>query len=89
LDPPTTAPVVAAPLPRLEDLPVAPVVARAAQLAPPPPGASRPVAMKPAQPAAPATPFARQFTGLLADPKSLPMAVVLQEVLGPPKCKRR
>lgn len=67
---------------RLDDLPV---VTRPAA----PAGASRPPVMKPAQAAAPPTAFARQFTSLLTDPKSLPMMVLLQEVLGPPKCKQR
>ena len=79
------APPVAVPVSRLADLPVAPVVARPVPAA----GASRPPVMKPAQEAAPPTAFARQFAGLLTDPKSLPMMVLLQEVLGPPKCLRR
>ena len=81
-------PPVAQPVPRFEELPVAPVVARPLAPPPPPAGASRPPVMKPAQEAAPATPFARQFVGLLGNPRSLPMVMVLQEVLGPPRCKR-
>lgn len=38
--------------------------------------------------AAPATPFARELAALLKSKRSLPMAVVLQEILGPPKSRR-
>ncbi len=34
------------------------------------------------------TPFGRQLVALLGNAQSLPMAVVLQEILGPPKCKQ-
>lgn len=34
------------------------------------------------------TPFARQLKALLTSPQAVPMAVVLGEILGPPKCKR-
>lgn len=86
---PLPPPIIATPLPRLEDLPVAPVVARATQLAPPPAGATKPIIMMPGKPAPPPTPFARRFTGLLSDPKSVPLAVMLQEILGPPKSKSK
>ncbi|MBA4190159.1 MAG: hypothetical protein C0467_19415 [Planctomycetaceae bacterium] len=35
------------------------------------------------------TPFAKNLTGLLASGQGLAMAIVLQEVLGPPKIKKR
>src|SRR5579883_2063680 len=35
----------------------------------------------------PQTPFAKSLVGLLTSPQTMPMAVVLREVLGPPKCK--
>ena len=85
---PVASPILATSLPRLEDLPVAPVVSRASQLAPAPMGATKPIVMLPGKPAAPPTPMARRFTSLLSDPKSVPLAVMLQEILGPPKCKR-
>ena len=34
------------------------------------------------------TPFGRQLVALLGNAQSLPMAVVLQEILGPPKCQQ-
>jgi hypothetical protein len=34
------------------------------------------------------TPFGRQLVALLGNSQSLPMAVVLQEILGPPKCQQ-
>jgi hypothetical protein len=37
---------------------------------------------------APKTEFGRGLTALLSNPQSAAMAVVLQEVLGPPKCKQ-
>ncbi len=85
---PVARPTIAAPLPRLEDLPVAPMVARPLSPPPMPAGASKPMVMKPAKEAAPPTAFNRQFAGLLTDPKSLPLVFLLQEILGPPKCKR-
>ena len=36
----------------------------------------------------PTTPFGRQLVALLGSAQSLPMAVVLQEILGPPKCQQ-
>jgi hypothetical protein len=38
--------------------------------------------------AAPATRFGKDLAALLANKQSVPMAVVLQEILGPPKCRR-
>lgn len=35
------------------------------------------------------TPFGRQLVALLGNANSMPMAVVLQEILGPPKCQQR
>ncbi len=37
---------------------------------------------------APKTPFAKHLTTLLATPHGLAAAIVLQEILGPPKCRR-
>ena len=36
----------------------------------------------------PTTPFGRQLVALLGNAQSLPMAVILQEILGPPKCQQ-
>jgi hypothetical protein len=89
---PVRPPVVARPLPpppppapsRFEDRPAAaPVV-----VPPPPVAVARPVVAKSSARTAPETPFGRQLAGLLSDPKSIPMAVVLTEILGPPKCRR-
>ncbi len=80
------APVVSAAVPRFDELPVAPVVARIL------PSVTKvtPVATTPTQPpSAPPTPLARQFVGLLSNRSSVPLAVILQEVLGPPKCRRQ
>ncbi len=77
---------------RLDELPMAKALAPMPS-APPPPAA-------PAQPATRVTrsrvarpsvmtPFANTLAGLLASPQAVPMAVVLQEVLGPPKCRRQ
>jgi hypothetical protein len=37
---------------------------------------------------APTTRFGKDLAALLANKQSVPMAVVLQEILGPPKCRR-
>ncbi|OWK38063.1 hypothetical protein [Fimbriiglobus ruber] len=68
---------------RVEDLPIAPVVTG-------PPVVARPVAPRVSQPkrVAPPTEFGRQLTALLTSKHAVPMALVLTEVLGPPKCKR-
>jgi hypothetical protein len=88
-------------IPRGDDLPVAAVVppaarqARAAKMAPPDPaqphaqtiaGLGR-VGGRPAAPV-PQTEAGRQLIALLRNPQTVPLAVLLQEVLGPPKCKR-
>ena len=71
------------PATRLEDLPVAPVVTPA----------SKPLPMARAS-AAPGraplarTEFAKQLVALFATKQSIPMAVVLHEILGPPKCQQ-
>jgi hypothetical protein len=76
-----------------DDLPVAavvtppavgPVVTPPAQLARP--ARATPAPAKPK--AEPTTPFARQFAALLSGPNAAALAVALNEVLGPPKCKR-
>ena len=85
------------PGPRLEDLPVAPPVVHSdsgkvhqvREVKPLPIGAtdlSTPItdAMR----HAPKTDFARALGSMLSDPQSVPLAIVLQEVLGPPKCRR-
>jgi hypothetical protein len=82
---PTSHPI-AAPLPRLEDLPVAPVVE------PSRPAFAPSVVTRPKMLADPRpmkkNEFATQLAALLGSKNALPMAVVLQEILGPPKCKR-
>jgi hypothetical protein len=70
----TAAPPRLAPLPRLEELPTAPVAA------------GRPIGTPPQTRAK--TEFATQLGALLGSQQALPLAVVLQEVLGPPKSKR-
>jgi hypothetical protein len=37
----------------------------------------------------PKTPLARNLTGLLGSGQGVALAVVLQEVLGPPKCRKQ
>jgi hypothetical protein len=68
----TAAPPRAVPLPRVEELPVA---------------TARPIGTPAPQPRA-KTEFATQLGTLLGSQQALPLAVVLQEVLGPPKSKR-
>lgn len=81
---PTSHPV-AAPLPRLEDLPVAPVIRPPAAYAPS--VVTRPKVLADPRPVKKSE-FAAQLAALLASKNAVPMAVVLQEILGPPKCKR-
>lgn len=71
----TAAPTRSAPLPRVEEPPPAPVVS------------ARPIGTPAPQPRA-KTEFAAQLGALLGSQQALPLAVVLQEVLGPPKSKR-
>jgi hypothetical protein len=67
--------------------------ARQARPAPPPPAqphaiaALGQVASRPTQ-AAPRTDAGRQLLVLLQNPQSVPVAVLLQEILGPPKCRQ-
>jgi hypothetical protein len=77
--PPTSRPT---PPPRLEDLPVAPVIGPAV------PPLARAAVTAPPRPATSKTEFGKQLAALLGSKTGVPMAVVLQEVLGPPKCKR-
>jgi hypothetical protein len=65
-------------------LPTAPVVTAPAQLVKPERASAAPAGTD----AVPVTAFGRQFAGLLKGPNALALAVALQEVLGPPKCKR-
>ncbi|HVK15662.1 MAG TPA: hypothetical protein VM533_01860 [Fimbriiglobus sp.] len=81
---PTSHPI-ADPLPRLEDLPVAPVLGLSGVFAPS--VVTRPKMLADPRPVA-KTQFAAQLAALLASKNAVPMAVVLQEILGPPKCKR-
>jgi hypothetical protein len=85
----TTKRETARPLPgAFDDIPTAAVVAtpklpaaaKAAKAAPPAP--------RSVESPLPASPVAAQLQKLLANPNSLAVAVALQEVLGPPKCKR-
>jgi len=87
----------------LEDLPTATVVGASPPLPPPrstdAPAASvvtrplpRPIsshATRVTRVSVPTTPFGRQLMALLASPQSLPVAVVLTEILGQPKCRKR
>lgn len=97
--PPVARPVptaTSAPLPsRVEDLPTAVPVAISvpASEAPPPAMPSRGGAMivptvtvrdRPVSSSA----FGRQLVSLIGSPQGLPLAIVLQEILGPPKSKR-
>ncbi|HET6575746.1 MAG TPA: hypothetical protein VFG68_19250 [Fimbriiglobus sp.] len=75
-----------APLPRLEDLPVAPVVVGLSGVFSPS-VVTRPRMLADPRPVA-KTEFAAQLAALLTSKNAVPMAVVLQEILGPPKCKR-
>jgi hypothetical protein len=74
----------------LLDVPVAKVVAPA----PPPRPAPLPAATSTAprvtirSAPGPTTRFGKDLAALLANKQSVPMAVVLQEILGPPKCRR-
>lgn len=85
--PPTDPSVPPAPPPSPADLPVARVVS-----SPPAPGPSEP----PPPPPRPAprtrgtkSPLAKNLAALLTSGQGLAVAVTLQEILGPPKCKRR
>lgn len=73
-------------LPRLEDLPVAPVVGPLPTTYTPS-VVTRPKTLANPRPVA-KTEFATQLATLLGTKNAVAMAVVLQEVLGPPKCKR-
>jgi hypothetical protein len=77
----------------LDDLPVAsviggtsaaPVVTAPAQLAKPQRASVAPPSLTADAP----TTFGRQFVALVKGPNALALAFALQEVLGPPKCKR-
>lgn len=94
-------PAARLPIARVEDLPVAPVIPPAASTSPLlPPHLGAPQRAKPAGatsmprvtkhiPKQPRTVFGNQFLGLLSSRQTVPLAFVLQEVLGTPKCKRR
>ncbi len=76
-----------------EELPVATVVATKASA---PAGASRPKAAPKevhntnvTHTVVPTTPFGEQLMALLATPQALPVAVVLTEILGEPKCRKK
>jgi hypothetical protein len=83
---------------RIEQLPTATIVPPPPSLsfpmeqpAPPPsvpmPSLDRPMVSK-AQRTAPTTPFGRDLFAMLGNKQSLPMVIVLQEILGPPKSQR-
>jgi hypothetical protein len=78
--PPITPQARPVPTSRLEDLPVAPMVT------------STPVVARRAAPGrvppVPRSEFARGLFALLKSPNALPTAVVLQEVLGPPRSRQ-
>lgn len=76
--------------PAVDDLPMATVVNPPAGV----PVATPTKATKPPKPAAakpvpPASPLARQLVTLLKSPQAPALAVVLHEVLGPPKCRQQ
>jgi hypothetical protein len=84
------------PAPRIEQLPVASVAPTAvrrlpAAAQPPAPAGTTIAALGQVATSTgrggPRTPFARNLVALLTSPQSMPMAVVLHEVLGQPKCK--
>lgn len=68
-------------------------IARAVPPAPPPrpaaPGGAAAAKAAARGTPIPGTPFGKNLTALLSSKQSLPMAVVLHEVLGPPKARRR
>ena len=70
---------------RPEDLPVATVVSPNASTGAP---ATRVTVIPQRNRPAPKTPLARSLTGLLNSGQGVAMAVILQEVLGPPKCQK-
>jgi hypothetical protein len=86
-----------------EDLPVATVVGSVPPQAPrvQPTGTSPPTVTRPpakvraavgssvTRTAVVQTPFGQQLVALLSSPQSVPMAVVLAEILGDPKCKQK
>lgn len=63
----------------VEHLPVAPVLATTSTVV------TRPAMKR----SAPKSEFARQMAALLTSPHSIPASIILQEVLGPPKCNQR
>jgi hypothetical protein len=79
--PPLTPPARPLPSSRLDELPMAPVVASTPAVArrAAPPGRTAPP---------PRSEFARGLSVLLKSSNALPTAVVLQEILGPPKWRR-
>jgi hypothetical protein len=86
LPPPVVAPR------RSDDLPVAAVVPPALpSVAPPqplPPAMTGTATVSRPPRSQPVTPFGRNLAALLSGPQGLQLAIALQEVLGPPKCKR-
>jgi hypothetical protein len=83
----TSPPAPTQPTPRPQDLPVATVVVPTAATGTP--GATRVTRLpQRARPVA-KTNLAHNLTGLLNSGQGIAMAVILQEVLGPPKCKKR
>jgi hypothetical protein len=71
--------------PKPGDLPVATVVSAPSGTGAPATRVTR-IASRP-RPVA-KTPFAKSLTGLLSSSQGLAMAIVLQEILGPPKCQK-
>jgi hypothetical protein len=72
--------------PKPGDLPVATVVAPPSGTGAPATKVTKIFAGRPRPNAK--TPFAKSLTGLLNSSQGLAMAIVLQEILGPPKCKK-
>jgi hypothetical protein len=80
------APGTLSPSTRVEDLPVATVVTPTSATGAP---ATRVTRLPQRARPAPKTELARSLTGLLNSGQGVAMAIILQEVLGPPKCKPR
>ncbi|HEY2785314.1 MAG TPA: hypothetical protein VGJ05_10090 [Fimbriiglobus sp.] len=83
----TTAPVAPTRGGPIVELPVARAVA-AAQSRPTPASGSTTPKVTVRGNSVPITPFGKDLAALLTSKPSIPLAVVLQEVLGPPKCRR-
>lgn len=82
---PATSTPTSPPMPQVEDLPVATVVTPTSSTGAP---ATRVTRLPQRARPAPKTDLAKNLTGLLNSSQGVAMAIILQEVLGPPKCKK-